>query len=143
MKTKILYSIVLVVATIFASQAQSVLGKWKTIDDETKKPKSIVEIYEDNGKVFGKVIEILDKTKEGKLCEECTGAQKNKPIKGLIIVQNLKKNGSSWDGGTILDPSTGKEYKCSLTLESSNKLKVRGYLGISLLGRTQYWERVK
>lgn len=143
MKKQIFYSVIFVLTAIFSGHSQTVLGKWKTIDDESGKPKSVVEIYENNGKIYGKVVEIFDKTKEGKLCEECEGAKKNKPIKGMVILENLKKKGSSWESGTILDPSSGKEYKCTLTLENKDKLKVRGYVGISLIGRTQYWERVK
>lgn len=126
-----------------AIQAQTILGKWKTIDDETGKAKSVVEIYEENGEILGKIISIYDKSKENDVCSKCEGNKKNKPLKGLVILQGAKKNGSSWDGGTILDPSKGKVYKCTLSLESENKLKLRGYLGISLLGRTQYWERIK
>ncbi len=125
-----------------AANAQSVTGKWKTIDDETGKAKSVVEIYEVNGKIFGKVIEILDKSKEDKVCDKCSGSKKNKPIKGLVILENLEKDGEEWNGGKILDPTSGKTYKCYISLENNNKLKVRGYVGISLMGRTQYWQRV-
>lgn len=143
MKKQHLYSILFVLAFSFASHAQTALGKWKTIDDETKKPKSVVEIYESNGKIYGRVVEIFDKSKENKVCEDCEGAKKGKPIKGMVLIEGLTKKGSNWEGGTILDPNSGKVYKCTITLEGKDKLKVRGYVGISLLGRTQYWERVK
>ena len=125
------------------SFAQSVVGKWKTIDDETGEAKSVVEIYEEGGKVYGKIITIFDKTKEKDVCKKCDGDKKNKPLKGMVILEGAKKDGSSWEGGTILDPTKGKVYKCTLSLEGKDKLKLRGYVGISLLGRTQYWERVK
>jgi len=141
---KLLYiSLMLVFSIVQTSQSQSVVGKWKTIDDETGEAKSVVEIYEQNGKVYGKVITIFDKTKENNLCTKCEGAKKNKPVKGMVILEGAKKDGSSWEGGTILDPTKGKVYKCTLSLENKDKLKLRGYVGISLLGRTQYWERVK
>jgi uncharacterized protein (DUF2147 family) len=143
MKKQLLYSVFLVLAGIFSSQAQTAIGKWKTIDDESGKAKSVVEIYENNGKLYGKIVEIFDKTKEDKVCEECEGSKKNKPIKGMVIIEGLSKKGSSWEGGTILDPNSGKVYKCSMALENKDKLKLRGYIGISLIGRTQYWERVK
>lgn len=143
MKESIIYSFFLVFAGIISVQSQSVVGKWKTIDDETGAAKSVVEIYETNGKIYGKVIQILEKGKEDKLCEECKGDKKNKPIKGMVIIDGLSKNDDEWDGGKILDPKTGKEYKCVISLENENKLKVRGYVGFSLLGRTQYWSRVK
>ncbi len=133
------------VLTAFAAlsmQAQTVTGKWKTIDDETGKPKSIVEITENNGKIYGKVIEILTDKKEAK-CDKCPGEDKGKPIKGLTIIKGLKKDGSSYSGGTITDPGTGKEYKCALKLNGADKLDVRGYVGIQALGRTQTWVRVK
>lgn len=144
MKKIIICSILFLVASIQNVNAQTgVLGKWKTIDDETGAPKSVVEIYENNGKIYGKVTQILEKGKEDKLCDQCKGDKKNKPIKGMTIINGLTKNGNEWDGGKILDPKTGKEYKCTISLEGENKLKVRGYLGISLLGRTQYWTKVQ
>ncbi|GIJ93233.1 hypothetical protein CAPN001_06290 [Capnocytophaga stomatis] len=128
---------------MFALQAQSVLGKWKTIDDETGKEKSVVEIYEKNGLIYGKLVELLEEKNKNAVCSACSGKNKNKPYLGLVIITDLKKDGDEWSGGKILDPKTGKEYKCYMALEDSNKLKVRGYLGISLIGRTQYWQRVK
>lgn len=122
--------------------SQSITGKWKTIDDEIGKEKSIVEIYQTNGKIYAKVLQLLTKGEENKVCENCQGANKNKPIKGMVIINGLTKDGDEWNGGKILDPKTGKEYKCYVTLESPDKLKVRGYLGFALLGRTQYWYKV-
>lgn len=121
--------------------AQSVLGKWMTIDDKTGAEKSIVEIYSENGKVYGKIVEIMDKTKKDRQCTECEGSDKDKPILGMVIINGLEKDGDTWEDGTILDPESGKVYKCYITLENKNKLKVRGYIGFSLLGRTQYWSR--
>ena len=123
------------------SHSQSIIGKWKTIDDETGKERSIVEIYESDGKIYAKILKLLEKSEENKVCEKCEGANKNKPLKGMIIINGLKKDGEEWNGARILDPKTGNEYKCYLTLEEANKLKVRGYLGFALLGRTQYWYR--
>ncbi len=124
-------------------QAQNVLGKWKTIDDETGREKSIVEIYEKNGLLYGKILELLGEKNKNAVCSACSGKNKNKPYVGLVIITDLKKDGDEWSGGKILDPKTGKEYKCHIALESADKLKVRGYLGISLIGRTQYWQRVR
>ncbi|SHG18864.1 Uncharacterized conserved protein, DUF2147 family [Flavobacterium micromati] len=133
----------LLISMTFIGQNQTVLGKWKTIDDETGKAKSIVEIYERSGKVYGKIIDILDVNKKKSLCTNCTGDDKNKPVLGLVIIKGLKKDGAEYNSGKILDPITGKEYKCFLALEGNEKLKVRGYIGISLFGRTQTWQRVK
>lgn len=125
--------------------AQNVLGKWKTIDDVTNKPKSIVELYEYNGKVYGKVIKLFREPSEDQdpICDKCTDYRKNKKIIGMNIVTGLSKSGSEWSGGEITDPKTGKTYKCYITLEGADKLKVRGYLGVSVVGRTQYWYREK
>lgn len=128
---------------VYFAQAQSVMDKWKTIDDQTGKEKSIVEIYEKNGLLYGKLVELLEEKNKNAVCSACSGKNKNKPYLGLVIITDLKKDGNQWDGGKILDPKTGKEYKCHIELEDANKLKVRGYVGVSLLGRTQYWQRVK
>lgn len=123
---------------------QSAVGTWKTIDDETGKAKSYVEIYEKGGKLYGKVTKILTAGKENSVCDKCTDARKNKPILGMEILSAVEKDGkNSWDDGKILDPNKGKVYDVSLELENADKLKVRGYMGVSLLGRTQYWHRVK
>ncbi|PAM95063.1 hypothetical protein B4N84_07185 [Flavobacterium sp. IR1] len=129
--------------TLSSIQAQSVLGKWKTIDDATGEAKSVVEIYEKSGKLYGKVVEILRADHKKDVCVKCDGADKNKPIQGLVIINGLQKDGDEYSGGTILDPTNGKKYKCYITLESADKLKLRGYVGIAIMGRTQYWTRVK
>ncbi|WP_345089412.1 DUF2147 domain-containing protein [Flavobacterium chungnamense] len=124
-------------------QSQSVLGKWKTIDDETGKEKAVVEIYEVDGKIYGRIVEILEVEHRFKKCTLCQGTDKDKPIMGLIFIKGLTKDVDEYSGGKILDPKNGKLYKCYITLEGDDKLKVRGYIGISLFGRTQYWKRVK
>lgn len=133
---------------LFASTqlfAQSVLGKWKTIDDVTGKPKSIVEIYEYQGKTYGRVVKLFREPSEDQdpVCDKCTDYRKDKKIMGMNVITGLTKSGSEWSGGEIMDPKTGKIYKCYITLESNDKLKVRGYIGVSLVGRTQYWYREK
>ncbi len=117
------------------------VGKWKTIDDATGKEKSIVAITEEGGQLYGHVQQLLDP--EAKTtCEKCEGELKDKPIVGMRILWGLKKEGSGWSGGKILDPKNGKTYKCSLSVkDGGKKLDVRGFIGISLLGRTQTWVR--
>ena len=132
----------LLVLTAFNfTYGQSVFGKWKTVDDQTGEVKSVVEIYEDNGKTYGKIVEILhpDPQRQKTLCSNCKDERKDKPILGMVIINGLVKKGNKCSGGKILDPESGKEYKCYIELVESNKLKVRGYIGFSLLGRTQYW----
>lgn len=125
------------------TMAQSVTGKWKTIDDETGEEKSVVEIYEDDGVYYGKVVEILNKSKTDAVCELCEGSKKDQPILGMQILEGLEKDGTEFSGGSILDPNKGKVYKCKIWVdeENPNKLNVRGY--IAFLYRTQHWYRVK
>ncbi|MCF8053760.1 MAG: DUF2147 domain-containing protein [Deltaproteobacteria bacterium] len=137
--------VAIVVAVLFsvsALWANSPVGKWKTIDDETKAEKSIVEIYDVDGKLYGKIIKILTPGKENSLCEKCTGEDKNKPLVGLVILKNLVQKGNEYVDGTIMDPNKGKVYSCKIALEDGGaKLKVRGFIGFSFAGRTQYWYR--
>jgi uncharacterized protein (DUF2147 family) len=118
------------------NEAHSPIGKWKTIDDNTGKPRSIVEIYEKNGKIFGKIIKVINPEKPNPLCEKCTGDKKNKPIEGLEIVYDMKKDGKEYSGGKILNPEDGKIYTCKMWREGKN-LMVRGY--VSFFFRTQKW----
>jgi uncharacterized protein (DUF2147 family) len=140
---KYILSIFLFALSSWLLHGQSLIGKWKTIDDETGKEKSVVEIYEKNGKYFGRINELLLPEDKGKNCVECKGEDKNKPIQGLTFLKEMKKDGKEYTGGTILDPKNGKSYKCTISFKDSNTLNVRGFLGISLLGRNQTWVRAK
>jgi uncharacterized protein (DUF2147 family) len=140
---RLIFSILFLFSMISSAQSHSVIGKWKTIDDETGKPISIVEVYEKNHKIYGKVIEILNPANRNRVCEKCKGDDRNKPIIGLTIIKGLTKVDDEYTNGKILDPKNGKLYSCYITLENQDKLKVRGYIGISLFGRTQYWIRMK
>jgi uncharacterized protein (DUF2147 family) len=126
-----------------SGNAQSVLGKWYSLDPDTGKNESVIEVYEKGDKVYGKIIQILKEEDKDKTCIECTGKDKDQPIQGLVIVRGLSKDGDEWTDGKILDPKNGKLYKCYISLEKENKLKLRGYIGFSLIGRTEYWHRVQ
>ena len=121
--------------------AQSCIGYWITIDDESGLKKSIVELYKKDEKMFGKVVYIYKRGKDGphSLCDQCEGSLKNKPVMGMQIVKNLSWDGSEWEGGTILDPDNGKVYDAKIWINSENyaKLNVRGYIGPFF--RTQTW----
>lgn len=121
------------------------VGKWKTIDDETHQVKSIVEITEEGGLLQGKVLQVLkpdDPTEAHPVCKKCDGERKNKPIEGMTIMWGLKKDDGEWSGGQILDPSKGKIYKVTIKLvDGGKKLDVHGYIGFSLIGRSQEWVR--
>ena len=130
-------------ADALAADAVSPVGVWTTIDDATHKPKSVVEISEQNGELTGKVKEVLQSDQgPNPICKECDGERKNQPITGMKFVWGMKKDGDTWSGGKILDPKNGKVYGCKMHLiEDGKKLEVRGFIGFSLLGRTQVWER--
>jgi uncharacterized protein (DUF2147 family) len=130
--------------TVWAADATPA-GLWKTIDDNTGKPRSLIRISENNGEYSAVVEKGLLETDTGdKVCDKCTDERKGQKIIGMTIAKGLKQNGSKYDGGEILDPDNGKIYKCKMTLnEAGDKLEVRGYIGISLIGRSQTWLRVE
>lgn len=135
---KLVFTFALSLISVF-SFAQ-IEGKWKTIDDETGQAKSIVEIFKkSDGKYYAKINQLLQKPANNN-CVKCTDDRKNKPLIGLEIIRGLKKEGKEFTGGTITDPKTGKTYKCTITRDG-NKLNVRGYVGLSLIGRTQTWQK--
>jgi uncharacterized protein (DUF2147 family) len=130
-------------AAAFA-QTDTPVGTWQTIDDHTHQPKALVQITQDeNGTLSGKVIKGLNPgDNPDKRCTACTDARKDQLILGMTIITGLKKDGDSWEGGQILDPENGKLYKCKMhTEDGGQKLVVRGYIGVSLLGRSQTWIR--
>lgn len=144
----------LVLATALVAQAQhppagptdtlmTPVGTWKTIDDKTGEAKSLVQISEVNGQLEGKVVKVL-KSDQGPnpICDQCDGARHNQPVTGMTILWGMKQDGNEWDGGQILDPKSGKIYKCSMhAIDGGKKLSVRGYIGFSLFGRSQTWLR--
>ena len=135
----------LLLALPLAAFAQNApVGQWTTIDDKTQKPKSVVEIYEaKDGSLAGRVTEILQSDRgPNPVCDKCSGERKNKPVKGMVILWGIKQKGETWEGGQILDPASGKIYSVKVTpVEGGKKLEVRGFMGFSLLGRTQTWTR--
>jgi uncharacterized protein (DUF2147 family) len=141
-KFKIFSVLLMSLFFIINLSGQSVLGVWKTIDDNTKDAKSHVKIYEKGGKVFGKVIKLLPAATT-KVCIDCPGNKKGKSLIDLDILWDMVKDGNVYDDGEIVDPANGKVYSCKMYLKDKNTLIVRGYLGISLLGRSQTWYRVE
>lgn len=140
--TNLLFLLFIIVTVPVAAQNSAIIGQWQTIDDETGKPRSIVEIYEQAGKIYGKIVQLFRNSEEepDPVCHKCTDYRKNQKIMGMVILEQLESKGQEWSGGKILDPANGKIYDCKIWLEEG-KLKVRGYLG--LLFRTQTWQRVK
>ena len=126
-----------------ALAAESLVGKWNTVDEKTGKVTSEVELYEQGGKFFGKITglpEPNDAQGKPKICTPCTGADKNQPVVGLVIIKDLILKGDRYKDGTLLDPDDGKIYKGEVWREGE-KLNVRGYLGFFF--RTQTWVRAK
>lgn len=137
-------SSLIVLAILFSSSlvfGQSITGLWKTVDDETGNAVSHVEITEVNGKFYGKVIKLLPAATV-RTCDKCTGEDQGRPIEGMQILWDMEPYKDYWSYGKIMDPKKASTYKCSIWLEG-DILKVRGYLGVSLIGRTQEWYRVK
>lgn len=135
----------LLFAGMAAFSQTSPIGKWKTIDDETGQPKSVIQIFEKNGLLYGKIEKLFRKPEEDQnpKCDKCSDARKDQLIIGMQILNALKKDSATkWSDGEILDPNNGKTYSCNVTLiEDGKKLEVRGFIGFSLLGRTQIWDR--
>ncbi|SAK95651.1 lipoprotein [Caballeronia pedi] len=132
-----------IAASAFAQTATPV-GTWQTIDDQSGKPKAIIQIVDDgSGQLSGKVVRgIGEFDHPERRCTACTDDRRDQLIKGMTIITGLRQNGDAWDGGQILDPENGKLYKCKMKLEDGGqKLVVRGYVGVSLLGRSQTWVR--
>ena len=122
-----------------SAAADSPLGKWNTVDDKSGVIKSEVEVYEQGGKLYGKIVGLPEPNNaqgKPKVCIRCEGADRNQPIIGLVIIKDLDKSGDRYKGGTILDPEDGKVYKAEVWGEDG-KLKVRGYLGPFY--KTQTW----
>ena len=121
----------------------SPVGLWKTIDDSTGKPRSLIRISDKNGELIA-IIEkgLLPSDSPEDVCDKCEGTRKAKPLIGMVIMDGMKAKGDAFEGGHILDPDNGKVYQCKIKLDSTGKqLEVRGFIGISLIGRSQIWMR--
>jgi uncharacterized protein (DUF2147 family) len=135
-------------AAALAHAQPSPVGVWKTIDDETKKEKSLIRISESGGVLTGTLEKLLDPaTPADAVCEKCSDERKGQPVLGLTLLRNVKPSAGDkgvWEGGDILDPNNGKVYKVRLKpIDGGARLDVRGYIGTPLLGRTQTWIRAK
>jgi len=128
--------------TQMAIAQSGIEGTWKTIDDETGNPKSHIKIEQKDGKYYGTVTKILTDRQDAK-CNLCDDHRKDQPVMGMQIVEGLKPYKDYYSYGKILDPNNGKVYKCSVWMDNEDQLTVRGYIGISALGRSQNWYRVK
>lgn len=128
--------------TAFATGPDDILGNWVSSNG-----KGHIQVYKEGKSYFGKIIWLQEPNNEKgqpKLdANNPNPAQKNKPILGSLILRNFQFNDSEWNNGKIYDPMNGKEYKCIIKLKEPNTLNVRGYIGFSMLGRTEVWTRLK
>jgi uncharacterized protein (DUF2147 family) len=132
------------VSVATAADSMSPVGLWKTIDDKTGKPKSLVRIADVGGELRGTVEKLFREPSEdpNPKCDKCTDERKDKPVIGMTIITGMKADGDHFAGGQILDPNNGKIYKSKMEIEDKGKkLKVRGYIGVPVLGRSQVWVR--
>lgn len=146
LKVFLIFFSMLCMTETYAADSFSPVGVWKTIDDVTGQPKSIIQIYASaDQKLSGKVIKIFPDSGEdqNKVCQACKGDKHNQKIVGMVILEGMQANGDKWDSGQILDPKSGKTYHCNFRLtQNGTNLEVRGYIGIPTFGRTQVWKRV-
>lgn len=136
----------LILSTTHLASAEgnsAAVGTWQTWDDKTGKPNGAVVTSVREGKLVGQIAALRPGTPPDEPCPKCKGADKGKPLMGLVIMWGFKPDGAEWSGGTIMDPESGTTYSCSVKVVSKDELEVRGYVGISLLGRTQHWKRMK
>ncbi|MCT1526148.1 DUF2147 domain-containing protein [Sphingobacterium hotanense] len=121
---------------VFAQSNDPILGKWQNPSGEGR-----IEIYKKGDKYYGKLYWIKDSSKKD--LKNPTESLRSRNIQGLEILTNFTKNGKTYEGGQIYDPKSGKTYSCKMTLKSNDALDIRGYVGVSLLGRTETWKRIK
>ena len=143
---KIILLAMLFIATIANCQIEKIVGRWTTIDDKKNIPVSIINIYRGtDGKYYGQIEKILVKGEENKICKACEGELRNKPVVGIVNIQNMEWRDGKLQGGTILDPNNGKTYYAKMWLDpQTGKLILRGSLDKrGILGRNQEWVRLK
>jgi uncharacterized protein (DUF2147 family) len=142
---RVLVAFLLLVPLVGPARAEGVspVGLWRTIDDATGKPRGLVRIYEQDGKLFGRIEgTLIPDDPPDQVCDQCTDERKGMKKLGLVILRNLRRDGDAWDRGDILDPDNGKVYRCRVRVVDDNRsLEVRGYIGVPVFGRTQMWQR--
>ena len=138
-------AIPIVAAQSLPEPATDYLGEWRVVDDESGEAQAVMRIYEEDGKVHGRIVRSLAPNAnlgDPVPCEDCEGEFEDADLRNVPILRNMEWDGDGFSGGRIYDPRSGRGYKCAMELEGADRLRVRGYLGIRALGRTQVWERV-
>ena len=124
-----------------SEKLQSAVGHWQ-VENSDGSPGGKVDTYLTDGKLFGRVTEVRPGRTPKDVCDKCSGEYKNQLILGMVIMRNFHPEGDDWVDGAVVDPENGKEYKGKMWAVGKNSLKMRGYVGISLLGRTETWTRI-
>ena len=124
-----------------SQKLQNAIGHWQVMNNDGTLGGQ-VETYLVNGKLFGKVTKMRPGAKPDEVCNLCSGDKKDKPKMGMIIMRDMQPDGDDWADGFILDPDNGKEYHSKLWAVDKDHLSMRGYIGISLFGRTSNWVRI-
>jgi len=124
-----------------SQKLQSAIGHWQVMDSDGK-PAGRVDTYLADGKLFGKVTQVRPGRTPSDVCDKCSGGLKNQLILGMVIMRDFHPDGDDWVGGTVVDPENGKEYQGKIWAVGQNNLRMRGFIGISLLGRTENWVRI-
>jgi len=120
---------------------RAAIGQWQVIEEDGK-PGGHVETYLIEGRLFGKVTQSRPERPPDEPCTKCPGELKDKPVLGMVVIRDFRPEGDRWVGGTVLDPKNGKVYKGKIWTEGDDRLRLRGYVGIALLGRTETWARL-
>ncbi|MDT0647556.1 DUF2147 domain-containing protein [Zunongwangia sp. F260] len=123
-------------------QAQTVFGKWENRNEDGK-VNSVIEVYEQDDEVFGRIERIMKEEDRDRKCTACEGALHNRPLEGLVIMRGLERADDGYEDGVVIDPKSGKEYRCKIWLDPENpdKLYVRGY--IAFFYKTKVWDRLE
>jgi uncharacterized protein (DUF2147 family) len=127
--------------TSFSQSSDAIVGKWYNTEKDAQ-----VEIYKEGGKYYGKIVWLQDPIKNGKPKTDKNNTDESKrdrPIMGMKFLNNFEHTGSNWENGTIYDPKNGKTYSCIIKKKNEKTLEVRGYVGISLIGRTVEWTKAE
>jgi len=120
---------------------QNAIGHWQVVNSDGS-PGGKVDTYLENGKLFGRVTEVRPGRTPQDVCDKCSGEYKNQLILGMVMMRNFHAEGDDWVDGTVVDPENGKEYKGKVWAVGNDKLRMRGFIGISMLGRTENWVRI-
>lgn len=121
----------------------AIVGYWETLDDRTEKPAGVIKIWQQKGKFYGKLVHSYSKG-EASRCFKCKDARRNQPVLGMTLIRDAYYKSGKYINGRILDPRSGGEYRIQMwVVDHGCRLKVRGYLGLPVLGKTMYWKRVE